>query len=52
MLGLLDPAAVLRHRWTEIVEGADIIAQLVRDYRELSSDSGAAEDLFEVYPGG
>ncbi len=52
MLGLLDPAAVLQHRWAEIVEGADIISQLVRDYRELSSDSGAAEDLFEVYPGG
>ena len=52
MLGLLDPAAVLRHRWAEIVEGADIISQLVRDYRELSSDIDAAEELFEVYPGG
>jgi len=51
MLGLLDPAAVLRHRWVEIVEGADIISQLVRDYGALSSDSDAAEDLFEVYPG-
>ena len=52
MLGLLDPEAVLRHRWAEIVEGADIISQLVRDYRELSSDIDAAEELFEVYPGG
>lgn len=52
MLGLIDPAAVLRHRWAEIVEGADIISQLVRDYRELSSDIDAAEELFEVYPGG
>ena len=52
MLGLLDPAAVLRHRWAEIVEGADIISQLVRDYRQLSSDINAAEELFEVYPGG
>ena len=52
MLGLLDPAAVLQHRWAEIVEGADIISQLVRDYRAFSSDSSAAEDLFEVYPGG
>ena len=51
MLGLLDPAAVLRHRWAEIVEGTDIISQLVRDYRELSSNSDAAEELFEVYPG-
>lgn len=52
MLGLLDPAAVLRHRWAEIVEGADIISQVVRDYRQLSSDIDAAEELFEVYPGG
>lgn len=52
MLGLLDPAAVLRHRWAEIVEGADIISQVVRDYRQLSSDISAAEALFEVYPGG
>lgn len=52
MLGLIDPAAVLRHRWAEIVEGADIISQLVRDYRQLSSDIDAAEELFEVYPGG
>ena len=52
MLGLLDPAAVLRHRWADIVEGADIISQLVRDYRVLSSDFDAAEELFEVYPGG
>jgi hypothetical protein len=52
MLGLLDPAAVLRHRWAEIVEGADIISQVVRDYRQLSSDISAAEELFEVYPGG
>lgn len=52
MQGLIDPAAVLRHRWAEIVEGADIISQLVRDYRELLSDIDAAEELFEVYPGG
>ena len=50
--GINNPAAVLRHRWAEIVEGADIISQLVRDYRELSSDIDAAEELFEVYPGG
>lgn len=52
MLGLLDPAAVLRHRWAEIVECADIISQMVRDYRQLSFDIDAAEELFEVYPGG
>lgn len=52
MLGLLDPAAVLGHRWAEIVECADIISQMVRDYRQLSFDIDAAEELFEVYPGG
>lgn len=52
MLGLIDPAAVLRHRWAEIVEGADLISQLVRDYRQLSSDIDAANDLCEAYPGG
>lgn len=52
MLGLLDPAAVLQHRWADIVEGADIISRLVRDYRHLSSDRDAAEDLFQIYPGG
>ena len=52
MLGLLDPAAVLRHRWAEIVEGSDLITRLVRDFSRLSSDSDAAEELFEYYPGG
>jgi hypothetical protein len=42
---------VLGHRWAEIVEGTDIISQLVRDYHELSSDIDAAEELFTVYPG-
>ena len=51
MLGLLDPAAVLRHHWAEIVEGADIISQLVRDYRQLSSDIDAEQNLCQVYPG-
>lgn len=52
MLGLLDPAAVLRHRWAEIVEGSDLITRLVRDFSRLSSDTDAAEELFEYYPGG
>ena len=51
MLGLINPAAVLRHRWAEIVEGADIISQLVRDYRQLSSDIDAEQNLCQVYPG-
>ncbi|WP_050521788.1 ADP-ribosylglycohydrolase family protein [Pseudorhodobacter wandonensis] len=52
MLGLLDPAAVLRHRWPEIVEGSDLVTRLVRDFRRLSSDIDAAEELFQYYPGG
>ena len=52
MLGLLDPAAVLRHRWAEIVEGSDLVTRLVRDFRHLSSDIDAAEELFQYYPGG
>ena len=52
MLGLLDPAAVLRHRWAEIVEGSDLITRLVRDFSRLSSDTDAAEELFEHYQGG
>lgn len=52
MLGLLDPAAVLRHRWAEIVEGSDLVTRLIRDFRHLSSDIDAAEELFQYYPGG
>ena len=48
----LDKMCIRDSRWADIVEGADIISQLVRDYRELSSDIDAAEELFEVYPGG
>jgi ADP-ribosylglycohydrolase/protein-tyrosine phosphatase len=51
MLGLLDPAAVLRHRWAEIVEGGDIISRLVRDFGRLSSDIDSAEELSAFYPG-
>lgn len=51
MLGLLDPAAVLQHRWAETVEGSDLVTRLVRDFRRLSSDIDAAEELFQYYPG-
>jgi ADP-ribosyl-[dinitrogen reductase] hydrolase len=51
MLGLLDPSAVFQHTWADLVEGADIISRLVRDYGEISSDFAAAEKLFDVYPG-
>lgn len=52
MLGLLDPAAVLRHRWAETVEGSDLVTRMVCDFRRLSSDIDAAEELFQYYPGG
>ena len=51
MLGLLDPAAVLRHRWAEIVEGGDIISRLVHDSGRLSADINSAEQLSAFYPG-
>lgn len=51
MLGLIDPAAVLRHRWASIIECADIITRLVQDHIALARDRGAAEKLFARYPG-
>lgn len=51
MLGLLDPVAVLRHRWAEVVEGGDIISRLVCDFGRLSSDIDSAEELAAHYPG-
>lgn len=51
MLGLIDPAAVLHHRWAAIIEGADIIARLVRDYLLFQNEAGAADQLADAYPG-
>ncbi len=51
MLGLIDPAAVLHHRWAAIIEGADIIARLVRDYLLFQDEAGAADQLADAYPG-
>ena len=51
MLGLLDPAAVLQHRWAEIVEGSDIVLRLVRDFDCLSADIDSSDELFELFPG-
>lgn len=51
MLGLIDPAAVLHHRWAAIIEGADIIARLVRDYLLFQDEAGAADQLADDYPG-
>ena len=51
MFGLLDPAAVLNHPWTPVIEGADIISRLARDYLHLQNGSDGAEQLANVYPG-
>lgn len=51
MLGLMDPSAVLTHRWSSLVEGADIISRLVKDYLHLKHESGAAVSLAKAYPG-
>ena len=51
MLGLIDPAAVLKHQWAGAIEGADIITRLAHDYIRLQHESGSAEDLWNAYPG-
>ncbi|MCC5986518.1 MAG: ADP-ribosylglycohydrolase family protein [Pararhodobacter sp.] len=51
MLGLIDPAAALRHRWAGIVEGADIMTRLARDFLRLEHEGDGAEQLAYVYPG-
>ncbi|WP_431298472.1 ADP-ribosylglycohydrolase family protein [Tabrizicola sp. BL-A-41-H6] len=58
MLGLIDPAAALGHRWAGSIEGADIIAGLVRDHLRLEHETDAseqladaAEQLADAYPG-
>ena len=51
MLGLINPAAALSHRWASVIEGADIITRLVRDYLRLERQSSEAELLADTYPG-
>jgi len=51
MLGLIDPAAGLAHRWADSIEGADIITRLVRDYLRLEHESDGAERVVDAYPG-
>lgn len=50
MLGLIDPAAVLAHHGTPVVEGADITARLVRDYLRFEHENDGAEQLIDAYP--
>lgn len=51
MLGLLDPVAVLHHRWAGAVECADIITRLALDQLALIHDVAAEERLYRSYPG-
>ena len=48
-MGLIDPLAARKHRWGQVIEGADIIARLVRDYQRLEKEG--AEQLALTYPG-
>jgi ADP-ribosylglycohydrolase len=51
MLGLMEPVAVLKHRWFSVVEGADLISRLVRDFLRLQNDSDLVERMSDAYPG-
>ena len=51
MMGLIDPLAALKHRWAPVIEGADAITRLVRDYLRLKHEHDGAEQLARAYPG-
>lgn len=51
MMGLIDPLAALKHRWAPVIEGADAITRLVRDYLRLEHEHDGAEQLARAYPG-
>lgn len=51
MLGLMEPVAVLKHRWFSVVEGADLTSRLVRDFLRLQNDSDLVERMSDAYPG-
>lgn len=51
MLGLIDPDAVLSHRWAGLIECADIVTRLVLDHLRLKHDLDGAEHLADAYPG-
>ena len=52
MMGLIDPLAALQHRWAPVIEGADLITRLARDYFRLEHEHNGAEQLARAYPGG
>lgn len=51
MMGLIDPLAAMNHRWAPVIEGADIIARLVRDYLRLKNEHDSVEEVASAYPG-
>lgn len=51
MMGLIDPLAALKHRWAPVIEGADVITRLVRDYLRLEHEHNGADQLAKAYPG-
>jgi len=50
MMGLIDPLAAMKHRWAPVIEGADIITRLVRDYLRLEHEHDGADQLAQAYP--
>ena len=51
MIGLIDPLAAMKHRWAPVIEGADLITRLVRDYLRLEHEHESAPLLADAYPG-
>ena len=50
MMGLIDPLAAMKHRWAPVIEGADLITCLVRDYLRLEHEHDGVEQLAQAYP--
>ena len=48
MIGLIDTAAALNHRWASVIECADIITRLVRDHLRFEIKNSEALQLLEV----
>lgn len=51
MIGLIDPEAALNHRWAPVIEGADIMSRLVRDFLRLELENDSVERLAQSYRG-
>jgi ADP-ribosylglycohydrolase len=51
MIGLINPEAALNHRWAPVIEGADIMSRLVRDFLRLELERNDIKQLAYAYPG-